>query len=186
MPAACKPSSGSGCFPIGKTPRDAMRLVHLSPTGKAWLRQETAGALRCAHIFRYPVGAIHESPACTLYRRAIRESPLQSRCVLWAPPVQGKQRKIDTHGCGRPMVAPTGMYRISALYECFTPIPRKKAARLSARGFFSPLGAVKLEILVQKARDHAVVELAHLVGAPAVQAFKPLAGGQHIDLPGFE
>ena len=67
-------------------------------------------------------------------------------------------------------------------------IPRstQKAARRIGARLFSPLGAVKFEILVQKARDHAVVELAHLVGAPAVQAFKPLAGGQHIDLPGLE
>ena len=28
------PSSGTGCFPIGKAPRDAARLVQLSPQGK--------------------------------------------------------------------------------------------------------------------------------------------------------
>ena len=53
---------GGGCFPNGKTPRDALRLVRRpSPRGLKRLQRnkqrDTDGAARYEHIFRYSVGA---------------------------------------------------------------------------------------------------------------------------------
>ena len=43
-----------------------------------------------------------------------------------------------------------------------------------------------LEILIQIAGDHTVVELAHLIGLFAVEALKALVRGDHVDLcPNF-
>ena len=41
-----------------------------------------------------------------------------------------------------------------------------------------------LKILIEIAGNHAVVELADLVGAFAVEAFKAFVGGDDVDLPG--
>ena len=51
-----------------------------------------------------------------------------------------------------------------------------------------PLLACRLGeiILIQITRDHAVIELAHLVGTAAVRALKAFRHGQHVDLPRLE
>ena len=49
LPACPHPA---GCFPIGKTPRDALRLVHLSPKGETRMRRETDGARAFVRRFR--------------------------------------------------------------------------------------------------------------------------------------